>query len=227
MTALGGHRSVCAIIPARRSAAARVARALPTLLLLARPALADDAPWARVGEHDGIVVERHEVAGTHLHEVRVSTHSPLPPAAILATRWRQQDFPQFVPYVDRVDVLEDDGDTKLFYEQLSIPLVRDRDVVLRAVRHVDATTGAAEVVTRAVTDAGPPERRDHVRVRTSESRWELAPTADGGSDVRYTIRTDVGGFLPSFVVNAAQRDATPKMVRAILDRAGRGISATP
>lgn len=201
------------------------ARALVAVLLLAAPALAGDAAWTRVGEHDGIVVERREVAGTHLHEVRASTHSPLPPAAILATLWTQQDFPRFVPYVDRVDVLEDDGDTKLFYEQLSIPLVRDRDVVLRAVRRVDATTGASEVVTRAVTDEGPPERRDHVRVRTSESHWELAPTGDGGCDVRYTIRTDVGGFLPAFVVNAAQRDATPKMMRAILDRAGR--AATP
>jgi len=58
-----------------------------------------------------------------------------------------------------------------------------------------------------------------VRVRTSVGRWRLAPAADGGTAVVYTVRTDAGGLLPAWIVNTAQKDVSVQLVRAMLERA--------
>ena len=54
---------------------------------------------------------------------------------------------------------------------------------------------------------------------TNVGHWHLVPSADGGTDVTYTIRTDAGGHLPAWLAHRAQRDAVPELVHAILGRA--------
>jgi ribosome-associated toxin RatA of RatAB toxin-antitoxin module len=196
-----------------------VRRCLLAVLVVAGVAHADDGDWQRVADRDGIVIERRAVEGSSIREVRATAHSPLPPAAIMATLWKHDEYVQFVPYVKRLDVLRDDGDAKLVYEQIRVPLVRDRDITVRVTRAFSPTTGGYEMESMAVPEEGPLESDDYVRVRTSASRWRLAPAADGGTAVTYTIRADPGGLLPTWIVSAMQKDATAKLLRAMLDRA--------
>ena len=191
------------------------------LLLLAPIALAgaEDGRWERVAERDGIVVERRTDDPSPVRELRAKAHSSLPPAAIIATLWKHEDYVRFVPYLRRLDVLRDDGDAKLVYEQIHVPFLKDRDATVRFTRSFSAATGVYEVSSRAVPEEGPPEGNGYVRVRTSQAHWSLAPADDGGTAVTYTIRTDVGGLVPAWIVNAAQKDAVAKLIRAMLDRA--------
>ena len=99
------------------------------------------------------------------------------------------------------------------------PLSQNRDVTLRVRRTFSPETGVYEIASVAVPDEGPPESRAYVRVRTSVGRWRLAPAADGGTAVVYTVRTDAGGLLPAWIVNAAQKDVSAQLVRAMLERA--------
>jgi ribosome-associated toxin RatA of RatAB toxin-antitoxin module len=186
--------------------------------VVASTSLATDT-WRQAGTHDGVAIETRDVEGSSVHELRATSHVPVPPTAVLATLWRHDEYTRFVPYLTRLDVLRDDGDTRLLYEQLHIPIVKDRDVVLRVTRHVDQASGVCDVTTLAVPGEGPPTTDAFVRVQTSAGRWHLEPAADGGTDVTYTIRTDVGGFVPGWIANVAQREAAPKLVRAMLDRA--------
>jgi hypothetical protein len=195
-------------------------RLLPLLLLsLASLAHAADAGWERLSERDGMVVERRAVEESALREVRVTTHSSLPPATIMATLWKHEDYVRFVPYLKRLDILRDDGDVKLIYQQARVPLAKDRDSTIRVRRTFEADTGTWEMVSTAVPDEGPAPTDEYIRVRHSEGRWRLAPAADGGTDLTYTLRTDAAGLLPAWIVNVAQKDITPKLVRAMLDRA--------
>jgi len=187
------------------------------LLSFGALAAAADGKWERVSDRDGMMVERRTVEGSAMREVRVTTHSPLAPAAIAATLWKHEDYIQFVPYLKRLDVLRDDGDVKLIYQQARIPVAKDRDSVVRVRRTVE--DGAYEIVSTAVSDEGPAPTDEYVRVRNSEGRWRLAPAADGGTDLTYTLKTDAGGLLPAWVVSVAQKDITAKLVRAMLDRA--------
>ena len=189
------------------------------LLLAVLTCAAHADEWERVADRDGVVVERRSVEGSSVLEVRATAHSPLPPAVIMATLWKQNEYHEFVPYLKRLDVLQDDGDKKLVYEQIHVPFVKDRDVTLRATRTLFPETGEYEVTSIAVPE-GPSESADYVRVRTNESHWRLVPNA-GGTAVTYTIRTDPGGLVPAWIVNTVQARATAKLIRAMLDRALR------
>ena len=191
-------------------------------LLLVPLALADagDGRWERVAERDGVVIERRTDDPSSVREVRAKAHSSLLPAKIIATLWKHDDYVHFVPYLRRLDILRDDGDVKLVYEQIHVPLLKDRDATIRFTRSFTAATGAYEMSSRAVPEEGPPEQDGYVRVRTSQAHWSLVPTQDGGTDVTYTLRTDMGGLVPAWIVNAAQKDAVAKLIRAMLDRAG-------
>lgn len=204
---------------ARALASASMIRCLLAVLALAGVAHADGGDWERIADRDGVVIERRGVEGSSVREVRVTTRASLPPAAIMATLWKHDEYVEFVPYLKRLDVLRDDGDVRLIYEQIHVPLVKDRDVTLRIRRTFSAETGVYEVASVAVPDEGPPESSAYVRVRTSVGRWRLAPAADGGTAVVYTVRTDAGGLLPAWIVNAAQKDVSAQLVRAMLERA--------
>jgi ribosome-associated toxin RatA of RatAB toxin-antitoxin module len=188
------------------------------LLTLAGAARAAE-DWQRHPDQDGMVIESRPVDGTAMREVRVTTHDPLPPARIMATLWRQDEYPQFVESFAQVDVLRDDGDTKLVYERIHVPFGDPRDMTLRITRTFAAPPGVWEVISTAVPDEGPPPSPGCVRVRASRSVWRLVPGADGGTDVSYAIRTDAGGRLPGWIVAWIQKNAAAKFVRAILDRA--------
>jgi ribosome-associated toxin RatA of RatAB toxin-antitoxin module len=189
------------------------------LLVVAAISPAEDRQWQRIADREGIVIERPTAQDASIREVRATTHSPLPPAAIMATVWKHDEYVQFVPYLKRLDVLRDEGDAKLIYEQVRVPLAKDRDATIRITRTFSPDTGTYEITSSAVADEGPPERDDYVRVRTSVARWRLAPAADGGTALTYTIRTDAGGMLAGWIVDTMQKNAVPKILRAMLDRA--------
>ncbi|TMA70511.1 MAG: hypothetical protein E6J69_02370 [Deltaproteobacteria bacterium] len=137
---------------ARALASASMIRCLLAVLALAGVAHADGGDWERIADRDGVVIERRGVEGSSVREVRVTTRASLPPAAIMATLWKHEEYVEFVPYLKRLDVLRDDGDVRLIYEQIHVPLVKDRDVTLR-IRRTFSPEGTAVVYT-VRTDAG-------------------------------------------------------------------------
>jgi hypothetical protein len=194
-------------------------RPLLLVLVLATATVADDG-WRKVDVEEGVLVETRDVQGSALHEVRASAHTKATPAAIMGVLWKQEEFPQFLDHVKHIDVLRDGDGERLLYEEFSIPIVKDRDIVVRARRTSDSASGAIDMESVAVNDEGPPPTRQFVRIHTSVSRWHLTPAADG-ADVTYTIRADVGGFVPDWIANRIQHETVPVLVRKVLERAER------
>jgi hypothetical protein len=65
---------------------------------------------------------------------------------------------------------------------------------------------------------GPSAQDSYVRVTAIHGSWTLVPTHDGGTLVTYVVSSDPGGALPTWLVNRAQRQAAPALVKAMLDR---------
>jgi ribosome-associated toxin RatA of RatAB toxin-antitoxin module len=193
-------------------------------LVLATVGQAADGQWQRWGERDGVAIDRRSVEGSSAPELRLTARSPVSPAAFMRTLWRHEEYSKFLPHLKRLDVLRDDGNTKLIYEQIHVPLVKDRDLTLRVTRSGSPAAGTYEIVSSAVPNEGPPESHDYVRVRSSLGRWRLAPVAGGGTAVTYTIRTDGGGRMPGWIVGALEKNAAVTAFRAMLDRARRNTS---
>jgi ribosome-associated toxin RatA of RatAB toxin-antitoxin module len=139
----------------------------------------------------------------------------------MATLWKHEEYVKFLPWLKRVDVVRDDGDAKVIYEQINIPVVKDRDATVRITRTFMPETGAYEVESRVISDDGPPEREDHVRVRAGEAQWRLEPSEGGGTQLTYTVRTDLGGRVPGWIFDTVQKDVALRICRAMLERVRR------
>jgi ribosome-associated toxin RatA of RatAB toxin-antitoxin module len=187
--------------------------------LLRPPGVEAAAEWHLLSDRDGMVVERRVHDGSALYEVRATAHSPLAPAAIFETIWKQRDHPQFVPYLKRLDLLSESGDERVAYEQVAVPLARDRDYTIRLLKRVDPEAHRYEIVFVTANEAGPPPDKGHVRVAEIRGRWLIEPGRDGkGSLVRYEVISQPGGAIPTWVVNRVQGEAAAKLVRAMLQR---------
>lgn len=199
--------------------AAFLAFGLLTVGVLAPAGRAHATDWQMLSDRDGMLVERRSHASSEFYEVRATTHSPLSPAAIFDTIWRQQEHPQFVPYLKRLELLADTGDERLSYEQVAVPLARDRDYTVRLRKRVDQEAQRYEIMFAIANEAGPPPDGSHVRVAQIRGRWLIEPGRDGkGTRVRYEVLSDPGGIIPSWVVNRVQGEAAASLVRAMLQR---------
>ena len=124
-----------------------------------------------------------------------------------------------MPHLKRLDLLSEAGDERLAYEQVAIPLARDRDYTVRLQKRVDADAQRYEIAFATANDAGPPPDKHHIRVPSIRGRWLIEPGPDGkGSTVRYEVFSDPGGALPAWLLNRVQGDAVAKLVRAMLQR---------
>lgn len=197
----------------------RLALGLLVVGLLLPVGRAQATEWQMLSDRDGMVVERRAHAGSRFYEVRATAYSPVAPAAIFETIWRQREHPQFVPYLKRLDLLSDTGDERLAYEQVAVPLARDRDYTVRLQKRIDQEAQRYQVVFAIANEAGPPPDKGHVRVAEIRGRWLIEPGRDGkGARVSYEVLSEPGGAIPPGVANRVQGEAAAKLVRAMLQR---------
>ena len=199
---------------------------LAVVLVVASVGWAGDGAWEAVDQRDGIAVERRTAGEPPARELRLTTRSEVPPAGVMATLWKHEEYVDFLPWVKRVDVVRDEGDAKVIYEQIRIPVVKDRDATIRITRSFVPETGSYEVASHVISDDGPPEREDHVRVRTGDAQWQLVPAEGGGTQLTYTVRTDLGGRMPGWIFDTVQKDVAMRICRAMLERVRRNYQQT-
>jgi ribosome-associated toxin RatA of RatAB toxin-antitoxin module len=186
------------------------------ILLLASPAAAE---WEQLFQKLGVLVERRTASGSSVSDFRATTTSPLEPSAIFSTLWGHRDYPVFIPHLKRLDILSDTGDERITYEQIAMPLVRDRDYTMRIRRYVDLKAQRYAITFTSANEAGPPADSHHVRVNSVQGSWTVEPGSEGkGSIIRYDVRGEPGGAIPAWLASLAQREAIVDLVRAVLAR---------
>jgi ribosome-associated toxin RatA of RatAB toxin-antitoxin module len=191
-----------------------------TAAWLGAATISSGADWEKLSDTAGLVVERRPVAGSRSFELRVTARSRLSPASIFDTLWKQREYPEFMPHLKRLDLLSDTGDERVVYEQVAVPLARDRDYTVRIQKRVDAAAQRYEILFASANEMGPPPDNHHVRVQRIYGSWTVEPGADGkGSLLRYDLLTEPGGAIPAWVTNRAQREAVAALVTAVLKRA--------
>jgi ribosome-associated toxin RatA of RatAB toxin-antitoxin module len=189
------------------------------ILLLASPAAAE---WEQLFQKLDVLVERRIASGSSIPEFRATTTSPLEPSAIFRTLWGHREYPAFIPHLKRLDLLSDTGDERIAYEQIAMPLARDRDYTVRIRRRVDRKAQRYEMTFTSANEAGPPTDSRHVRVTSIKGSWTVEPGTEGkGSVVRYDVRGEPGGAIPAWVARLAQREAIVDLIRAVLERTER------
>jgi hypothetical protein len=194
---------------------------LPYSLAVALVVLSTEAsaeqPWKTARTSDGLKLEIRPVDGSTFEEVKVTTQSAKPLSALCDAVWGKNAKVEG-HFKKRVVIRESDTD-RWTYEQLKVPIVTDRDLVVHSQLVAAANSGRCEILFEAATDPLFPKTNDHVRVTTLNGRWTLEPTADGKVEITYTVYTEPGGKIPAWLSRGGNRDAALIFMKTILSRA--------
>jgi hypothetical protein len=149
------------------------------IVLLASAALADpQSEWRPDGVVDGMRVDRRDVAGSSFDELRVTGTS-----RVSLTRLCDALYPKRVD--DKIEgrflkreLLRETERDRWTYEQVSVPVVSNRDYVMHVRLEKPASSGRCEVSFQTENDGVRPPPPGFVRIAAIRGRWQLAPTPD-------------------------------------------------
>jgi len=111
--------------------------------------------------------------------------------------------------------------SRLTYNRIGSPWpVSDRDVVLRSTR-TNRPDGSIHIEFRSTEDANLAVPRGVVRMPRLLGSYELTPV-EGGAHVVYTVDSDPGGSLPTWLVRKASKDLPYFTLKNLQKRAEAG-----
>jgi hypothetical protein len=139
-----------------------------------------------------------------------------PPSAVAATLRDYAHYQEFMPKVARVDVLSHLGEHYLIRVTVKAGAgLGDREYEQR-VSEEKAKIGQTQVL------VGRFEYTGKGNIGSSVGRWLLVPIAGGVKTlVRYEVRFDPGGSIPTLIKNRALKDALDDTVDAVRKRTMR------
>jgi len=203
----------------RRLTALAAAAVFATSSVQALEVKSPGGDWTEAYRNNKLVIFTKNVG--HDHNIVAVSELETSPEAIFRAISDFENYREFMPYVQESRVLsrKDDLDV-ITYARIAPPFVSERDYPL----HVKMTRGSAsnggafKLEWTAVPEARP-EIDGVVRVKLNEGSW-LAEPLDGGKRARltYTVLTDPGGLIPSFVVNLSNTVAIPELFEAVRKR---------
>jgi hypothetical protein len=135
---------------------------------------------------------------------------PAPPDQVYGALLDYEHQPGKIGRVSEAKVLSRDPDGLVVYERLNLPIISDRDFVVRVTHGQDATR--RWISYWALSDRGPPPRNGIVRVLRHSGQWELLPTKDGQATIAICeIRINLGGLLPLWLAKSNAGREIPEL----------------
>ena len=168
----------------------------------------------------GVTIHSRQREGSDIREFKAVGSIEANPATVFAILDDSEAYPSFMPYTAECRVLKREKDAVLSYQRLEVPLVSDRDFTLRS---QNAKWQSPEGLIYRIrwlpaNDEGPAAKAGVARVQVCEGGWLLEPDGAGATRATYSIFTDSGGTLPSFIANNGSRIAIRKVFDAVRKR---------
>lgn len=203
------------------------------LLLASQSTLAGTPPcaWKLEANKEGVEVYSRPHGESGLEEFKSIGLIDAAPLTVFKILSDAADFPKFMPYSAEVKILQKSGNTVVAYHRLNLPLIEDRDYILRSVHTITPSAGGPvyHIRWKPAVGIGPGPRPGVQRITTCQGSWLLEPTTNGETRATYNIYSDTGGAIPAFLANGGSRTAIRKVFTAIrkeaLDPKYRGATS--
>jgi ribosome-associated toxin RatA of RatAB toxin-antitoxin module len=181
-----------------------------------------EASWEFESTTDGICVYSRSARGSSIHEVTAKAQFDVPPARVFAVISDYTHYPEFMPYVEKSEIIrrEGMGETWVF-QQLALPFISDRYYTIKL---RNESSRPAEGIYRIEWELLPAHasirRGEGEPMRVDTGSWYLQPVNDGrGTRVTYFVHADPGGQLSDWIINMANTSAVPDVIMAVKKRA--------
>ena len=202
-------------------------RVLPAILLLFAGSLclaseslkssdANDG-WKLSTEKNGVTIYSRPRPGSSLKEFKAVGEIEASSHAVHGVIDDIDAYPSFMPYTTECRLIKRESDSLITYQRLSPKICSDRDYTLRIHEKSSPGTGGLIYSNRwePANALGPAEKPGVLRVKVCEGAWLLEPDGIDKTRATYSIYTDTGGFIPSFIANHVSQIAIGKLFAAV------------
>ncbi len=209
----------------------------------ALPAL-EDADWNALAAGE-TVIKQQQIAGSDMLGATVFRVSDVAAWRIWLAICDRDHHEEFMPHIAEGVCLEDFGDSRLVYQYLALPAVRDRHWIIRtrtngplwlaSDKTVWESSWSLEPDAAALIDrygeAGAIPRIDAAARDTAivtpinDGCWLLVDLPDGRTLIAYQDLSDIGGKVPAWLVNEIGPGGLARLVVAV-ERRGASIEDT-
>jgi hypothetical protein len=189
-----------------------------------------EAPWVEAYRDSTTVAYKRQQAHAVAPVVRVHAQVPdLQPSQLFAVAWDVRTQAGWVPLLKRLDILSQSPTEVLLYEQVDVPVIRDRDYLLRLSipPRRDGSPDELRIEARGAQDPRVPPDPGHVRMTDLWSTWIFRPRRDGGTEVIYEAYGDPAGALPTWLKKSAALRGPLEFVRALVKETRRRAAPQP
>jgi len=177
--------------------------------------------WDFAHETEGIKIYTQKKEGSEIREVKAMAFVDAPPSRVFKVIGDYNHFKDFMPYTKESKIIAQQDKVTYFYTLISPPIVSNRDYTLKLTDYstFDGKTGFYKVVWEAANDKGPPQPKGVVRLDVNRGFWLLESTEGGKKTfVTYYLYTDPAGAIPLFLVNQANKESVPDLIKAVRKR---------
>ena len=177
------------------------------------------AEWVQINSNQNLTVYAKDRPGNSIKELRAVGLVDAPSWIILNVLDEVADYPDFMPYTTKAQLIERRARETIIYFRWDPPLIGARDVTVAvtqsSTKRTDGKTNY-QLHWEPISTVGPAPSPGVTRITLDEGSWKLEPTEDGKkTTVIYDLFTDGGGGLPAFVINMANRQSVNDLFQAI------------
>lgn len=185
-------------------------------LALVSLVLAAGADYSLVEEADGIRIESRPVTGSSIVELRLTTTTTHTPGSLCDAAFGEGKFDPEEPDLKARKILTESADERVTYDQISPPVVANRDYAVRAKR-VRTSDELCVMTFAAANELAPPRPDGWVRITKLWGEWRFE-RAEGKTKVTYVVFSDPAGSIPAFMVEGSRRKFAVKWLKMIISR---------
>ncbi len=160
------------------------------------------------------VISKREVKGSPYPEHRVVTTTDVP-VPVLCDAVYEMGTSGETDGLALHKMMRDDGDVRVVYEQLAIPVVSNRDYAMTVARKQEGEK--CRIRFRATNDAAPELPKGYVRMDKLWGEWFFEPIEGGKTRLTYTMFSDPAGSVPPFLVQGS-------LLKAVKDSVNKAIA---
>ena len=178
-----------------------------------------DSSWLHENDsNDGIAVYSRRREGSRVREVFAESRVDFPVDEVLKVIGDYGNYPEFMPYVEKCEVLDErDGETIIFQQLEFMPPISDRFYTIVLKQNPDPEReGGVQVLWQLATADMVQKTGKGLAIPLNRGGWRLLPEDHGAkTKIYYYVLTDPAGSIPGWVSNMVNTSAVPKIIRAV------------
>src|ERR1700719_2993076 len=173
--------------------------------------------WKLVTQTKDVAIFSRPHSGSSLKEFKAIGPIDAPTHAVHVVIDDFENYPSFMPYLIECRLVKRESDSLVGYQRLSPKICADRDYTLRVWNKSWPTADGLVFMSHwsPANELGPPEKKGVVRVKICEGKWLLEPDSNTQTRATYSIYTDTGGYIPSFIANHVSLTGIKRLFAAI------------